>query len=68
MERPRGGWYTARMMKLRRAWVIYAKALGVKPDGLSDREADLAAIVRTVILAIPSICIIANTGRTFSLW
>jgi hypothetical protein len=56
------------MMKLRRAWVIYAKALGVKPDGLTDREADLAAIVRTVILAIPSFCIIANTGRTFGLW
>lgn len=56
------------MQKLRRAWVIYAKALGVKPDGLTDREADWAAIIRTIILAIPSLCIIANCGRTFGVW
>lgn len=56
------------MSKLHRAWVIWAKALGVKPEGLSNREADLAALVRTLIYGIPALCIIANCGRTFGLW
>lgn len=55
-------------MTLKRLWVIWAKALGIKPEGLTDREADLACLFRTIIYAVPSFCIIANCGRTFGLW
>lgn len=61
-------WYDARMISLHRFWTIYAKALGVKPEGLTNREADIAAAIRTVIYGIPALCIIANCGRTFGIW
>lgn len=56
------------MISLHRFWTIYAKALGVKPEGLTNREADIAAAIRTVIYGIPALCIIANCGRTFGIW
>lgn len=49
-------------------WRLWAKALGVKPDGLTNREADIVAIVRTLVLGLPGLCIILNTGRNFGLW
>jgi hypothetical protein len=49
-------------------WRLWAKALGVKPDGLSNREADIVALVRTLVLGLPGLCIILNTGRNFGLW
>lgn len=36
---------------LRRAWRVWAKALGEK-SGASNREADLIAVVRTVIIGV----------------
>lgn len=53
---------------MRRAWRVWAKAIGPKPEGMSDGEADLVALVRTVVFGIPAFCIIANCGRTFGLW
>lgn len=55
-------------MTFKRIWSIYAKSIGIKPEGLNDREADLACIFRTLIFTIPAICIIANCGRTFGIW
>lgn len=51
-----------------RAWRIWAHAVGPKPPGLTDREADIACAIRTLIYAVPGICIIANTGRNFNVW
>lgn len=39
------------IMTLRRIWRIWAKALGDK-SGASNREADLIAVVRTVIIGV----------------
>jgi hypothetical protein len=52
---------------LRRLWSLYAKALGARSDGLSDCEADLVAIFRTIIFGVPGICIILNTLKNFGI-
>ena len=53
------------MGKRRSAWRIWAKALGQK-EGRSDKEADIIAIIRTLImiqLVITNGFIIANAVR-----
>lgn len=55
-------------MSLKRIWYVWVNALGIKPQGLTNREADLAALIRTLIYAVPAFCIIANCGRTFGVW
>ena len=53
------------MSKKKSAWRIWAKALGQK-DGRNDREADIIAGIRTVILVsymVTNIAIVANAVR-----
>tara|TARA_B100000674_G_C37403906_1_gene717544 strand:+ start:48 stop:251 length:204 start_codon:yes stop_codon:yes gene_type:complete len=53
------------MSKRKSAWRIWAKALGAK-EGKNDREADIIAGIRTVILVsymVTNIAIIANAVR-----
>ena len=50
---------------IRKVWRIWAKALGQK-DGRDDREADIIAGIRTVILVsymVTNIAIVANAVR-----
>ena len=50
---------------IRRAWRVWAKALGQK-DGRDDREADTIAGIRTLILVsymVTNIAIVANAVR-----
>lgn len=58
-----------------RLWRLWAKSLGVKPEGLTDSDADTVALFRTLYLGIPGVCIVFNTmlgvitfGRTFGFW
>ena len=49
---------------MRRIWRIWAKALGEK-SGASNREADLIAVVRTVIIGVNFItCFLSWQGST----
>ena len=53
------------MSKRKSVWRIWAKALGQK-DGRDDREADIIAGIRTVILVsymVTNIAIVANAVR-----
>jgi|TARA_R100000027_G_scaffold16232_1_gene11608 hypothetical protein len=53
------------MSKRKSAWRIWAKALGAK-EGKNDREADIIAGIRTVILVsymVTNIAIVANAVR-----
>ena len=53
------------MSKRKSVWRIWAKALGAK-EGKNDREADIIAGIRTVILVsymVTNIAIIANAVR-----
>ena len=53
------------MSKKKSAWRIWAKALGQK-DGRNDREADIIAGIRTVILIaymVTNVAIVANALR-----
>ena len=53
------------MSKRKSAWRIWAKALGAK-EGKDDREADIIAGIRTVILVsymVTNIAIVANAVR-----
>ena len=50
---------------IRKAWRVWAKALGQK-DGRDDREADTIAGIRTIILVsymVTNIAIVANAVR-----
>ena len=52
-------------LTIRKAWRIWAKALGQK-DGRDDREADIIAGIRTIILVsymVTNIAIVANAVR-----
>ena len=53
------------MSKRKSVWRIWAKALGAK-EGKNDREADIIAGIRTVILVsymVTNIAIVANAVR-----
>tara|TARA_A100001234_G_scaffold154952_1_gene136586 strand:+ start:52 stop:255 length:204 start_codon:yes stop_codon:yes gene_type:complete len=53
------------MSKRKSAWRIWAKALGAK-EGKNDREADIIAGIRTIILVsymVTNIAIVANAVR-----
>ena len=53
------------MSKRKSAWRIWAKALGAK-EGKNDREADIIAGIRTVILIcymVTNVAIVANAVR-----
>ena len=53
------------MNKRKSAWRIWAKALGAK-EGKNDREADIIAGIRTIILVcymVTNIAIVANAVR-----
>ena len=50
---------------INRAWRLWAKALGEK-DGKSDRESDIIAGIRTIILIaymVTNVAIVANAIR-----
>ena len=54
-----------RCQTIRRAWRIWAKALGAK-DGRTNREADIIACIRTLIFVsymVTNIAIVANAVR-----
>ena len=53
------------MSKRKSAWRIWAKALGAK-EGKNDREADIIAGIRTIILIcymVTNVAIVANAVR-----
>jgi hypothetical protein len=53
------------MSKRKSAWRIWAKALGAK-EGTNDREADIIAGIRTIILIsymVTNVAIVANAIR-----
>jgi len=53
------------MNKRKSAWRIWAKALGAK-EGKNDREADIIAGIRTIILIcymVTNVAIVANAVR-----
>ena len=53
------------MSKRKSAWRIWAKALGAK-EGRDDREADIIAGIRTIILIcymVTNVAIVANAVR-----
>ena len=53
------------MSKRKSVWRIWAKALGAK-EGKNDREADIIAGIRTIILVsymVTNIAIVANAVR-----
>lgn len=50
------------MMSLKKLWTLWAKALGQK-SGTTDLDADIVAIIRTIILIgymVTNICIVAG--------
>lgn len=48
-------------------WRLWAKALGTK-EGLSKREADAIAIMRTTIVLIQTLCAIAIMANIIHKW
>ena len=57
--------YERKMHKIGNAWRIWAKALGAK-EGKNDREADIIASIRTLILMcymVTNVAIVANAIR-----
>ena len=53
------------MSKNKSVWRIWAKALGAK-EGKNDREADIVASIRTIILVcymVTNVSIVANAVR-----
>jgi hypothetical protein len=55
---------------IKRIWIIWVKTMGNKISE-DDREADIAAIIRTfwwLVHIITCFFIIANNGRNLKLW
>ncbi len=54
-----------RCQTIRKAWRVWAKALGAK-DGRTNREADIIASIRTLIFVsymVTNVAIVANAVR-----
>ncbi len=59
------------MTILKKIWFVWAKSLGAKPEGLTDRQADFTASIRTVWVIVHLVTcgfMIAGNGCNLHLW